>query len=76
MMSALDLLLVQHALRDVEKALDHLRNSSATFDMDVFKAKLDLITAAGDLRAALVGNAPSWRSHDEPRDGHHAAGAA
>lgn len=58
-MSSVDLLLVQHALRDVEKALDHLRNSNAAFDMDVFKAELDLITARGELRAALVGNMPA-----------------
>lgn len=56
-MSPLDFVLIQAALRNVEQALSHLPDGA--FDIGVFRAKLDLICARGDLRAALVGNAPA-----------------
>lgn len=52
-MNPIDIALIQAALRNVESALAHLPHST---DLGVFKARLDLICARGDLRAALVGN--------------------
>lgn len=55
-MSTIDTMLVQDALRSVDRALEALKDTGG---IEAFKAQLNLINAQAMLRAALVGNEPT-----------------